>query len=139
MYPRSPSSRDRKKPSGEKYGTPSRHCGALSLAGLKISKSELWLQTPGKKHLEQSQVSRETALAPVPPQKCDPPHPADLVKSPQMSVVAVVAGLGCGQDVVAPPTDVPKSDGQREKKRRHGSQRSLFLVISEISLMIPGG
>jgi len=29
--------------------------------------------------------------------------PVDLVKSPQMSVVAVVAGLGCGQDMVAPP------------------------------------
>lgn len=27
----------------------------------------------------------------------------DLVKSPQMSAVAVVAGLGCGQDTVAPP------------------------------------
>lgn len=30
----------------------------------------------------------------------------DLVKSPQMSAVAAVAGLGCGQDTVAPPTEL---------------------------------
>lgn len=40
----------------------------------------------------------------------------DLVKSPQMSVVAVVAGLGCGQDTVAPPIDVPKSAGRERRK-----------------------
>lgn len=43
--------------------------------------------------------------------ECDPAHPVDLVKSPQMSVAAVATGFGCGQDTVAPPTDVPKSDG----------------------------
>lgn len=43
--------------------------------------------------------------------ECDCPHPVDFVKSPQMSAVAVVAGVDCGQDTVAPPTDVPRSDG----------------------------
>lgn len=47
---------------------------------------------------------------PAPPQ-CGPPHPVDLVKSPQMSAVAAVAGLGCGQDIVAPPVDVPILNG----------------------------
>lgn len=54
----------------------------------------------------------------------------DFVKSPQMSAVAVVAGLACGQDVVAPPIDVPKSNGQGEKKRRHRSQISLVVSVT---------
>ena len=44
----------------------------------------------------------------------------DLVKSPQMSAVAVVAGLGCGQDTVAHPTDVPKSNGKKRRERDRG-------------------
>lgn len=49
--------------------------------------------------------------------ECDP-HPVDFVKSPQMSAVAVVAGLGCGQDIVAPPANVPESNGWEEKTRQ---------------------
>lgn len=54
----------------------------------------------------------------------------DLVKSPQMSAVAGAAGLGCGQDTVAPPIDVSKSEGKGEKRRRQRSQRSPLLVVS---------
>ena len=69
-------------------------------------------------------------MAPVPHRERDPPHPVDLVKSPQMSAVAVAAGLGCGQDTVAPPIDVPKSEGKGEKRRRQRSQRPPRLVVS---------
>lgn len=54
----------------------------------------------------------------------DLPHPVDLVKSPQMSAVAAVAGLGCGQDTVAPPIDVPKSEGKGEKRQESGTSLS---------------
>lgn len=59
----------------------------------------------------------------------------DLVKSPQMSAVAVVAGLGCGQDTVAPPelgetagwtTEPPQTDAPR---REGPGQRSLPLGV----------
>lgn len=61
----------------------------------------------------------------------------DLVKSPQMSAVAVVAGLGCGQDTVAPPelgetagwtTEPPQTDAPR---REGPGQRSLPLGVGE--------
>lgn len=66
------------------------------------------------------------------------PHPVDFAKSPQMSVVAGVAGVGCGQDTVAPPTDVAKSDGKEEKET---GVRDLFGFLSdpEISFIIPSG
>lgn len=66
---------------------------------------------------------RETALAPPSPESY-PPHPVDLVKSPQISAAA--AGLDCGQSSVAPPSDVPKSS-EREKRNR---VRDAFLVVS---------
>lgn len=65
---------------------------------------------------------------------------APTLWSPQMSAVAAVAGLGCGQDTVTPPIDVPESEGW-EEKRRQESDSSVFEGLSnpEISPVIPGG
>lgn len=72
---------------------------------------------------------RETALAPPGPES-SPPHPVDLVKSPQISAVAAAAGLDCGQSSVAPASDVPKSS-KREKRKR---VRDVFLVVYSLNM-----
>lgn len=54
----------------------------------------------------------------------------DFVKSPQMSAVAVVAGLGCGQDTVAPPIDVPESEGWEEKRRQESDSSVLMFSVT---------
>lgn len=72
---------------------------------------------------------RETALAP-PGRESSPPHPVDLVKSPQISAVAAAAGLDCGQSSVAPPSDVPKSSEWEKRKR----VRDVFLVVYSLNV-----
>lgn len=118
---------------GEMHVTSAGTVGLYPLAGLAMShqRGGTWSDP---RFLEKQPWSKSHR------RECDPPHPVDFVKSPQMSAVAAVAGLGCGQDTVAPPIDVPESEGW-EEKRRQELDSSVFEGLSnpEISPVIPGG
>lgn len=86
--------------------------GLCPVPAVKMSKQSWSFSRSASK----SRSLRETALAPPSPESY-PPHPVDLVKSPQISAVAAAAGLDCGQSSVAPPSDVPKSS-EKEKRNR---------------------